>query len=223
MTRYGFRQALGGFFLADTASIRSVLPKTLFPVEARPGYAVLAINAFEFDETEVGPYGELVLSVLVPPYARAGQSLPFAAYFPFGLATSTEASRAHATERWRLPQYRNCLDIAFDRSEQGRQVIVRDGDASVMRLSVGHSRSTTATRPYQCFSQDDSGLYRVGISIQGDYDEHEEELGSLDLADHDFTTHFAAALDDDIPFREQSIDRGEQRFGDLIAHAQDAS
>ena len=223
MTRYGFRQAVGAFFLADTSVLRTVLPNQLWPIEARPGYGVVAVTAFEFDETDVGPYGELVLSVLVPPFAGPNQPLPFAAYFPFALATSTEASRAHATERWRLPQYRKCLDISFDRSEQGRQVLVRDGDASVMRLAVGHSRSATAIRPYQCFSRDQEGLFRVDLTIEGAYDEHEEELGSLDLSDHDFMADFAAALDDDIPFREQSIDRGEQRFGDLTAHAEDPS
>ena len=67
MTRYRFREALGAFFHADTRALSSLLPAGLRPLEARPGHAVLAVTAFDFVESEVGAYGELVISVLVPP------------------------------------------------------------------------------------------------------------------------------------------------------------
>jgi hypothetical protein len=218
MTRYGFSQAMGAFFHVDGLAADKLVPEGLSAVEAHPGLAVAAVTAFDFTETEVGAYGELVLSLLVVPFATAGETLPLAAYFPFALATSTDASRAHATERWRLPQFAHCLHITFDESADGDQLLVRDGDEPVLTLTVGHTNSESGSRLYQCFSLDTGGLHRVNIEIHGAFDEHEEELGVLELGTHALTTDLANMLEDEVPFREQLMRAGEQRFGLLTPH-----
>ena len=48
------------------------------------------MSAFDFTESEVGPYGELVISILVPPFALTSAELPQAAIFPIAICTTTQ-------------------------------------------------------------------------------------------------------------------------------------
>jgi Acetoacetate decarboxylase (ADC) len=218
MTRYGFRQALGAFFLADSAQLRKLLPAALHVLEARPGHAVLAVTAFDFVESEVGPYGELVLSVLVSPFAGRGNALPHAASFPIALATTSVASRAHAAQRWLLPEYERCFEIDFSRDGAHHKVTVRDQDKLVLTLSVERRHPVPTTRLYQVFSARENRVHRVNLHILGNLDEHQEETGLLELPPHSFTSHVSTTLLDDSPFTEQSMDHGEQQFAELVPH-----
>jgi hypothetical protein len=218
MTRYGFRQALGGFFLAHASKLQALLPSGLHPLDVRPAHGVLAVTAFDFVQSEVGAYGELVLSVLVPPFAHRGNPLPHAAWFPVALATTTPASRAHASERWLLPDHEKCLEIEFLREGSRRSVVVRDSSEPVLTLDVERRRPAPATRLYQAFSAKQDRLHRVNLHISGELDEHQDETGRLELHPHAFTTRIGDILIDDAPIAEQSMESGEQRFADLELH-----
>lgn len=218
MTRYGFQQALGAFFLAETDAVRALLPASLPPLEARPGHAVLAITAFDFTESEVGAYGELVISVLVSPFAPRGSELPVAATFPVILCTTSAASRAHAAERWALPEHDRTLMIRFESDAQTRRVVVEDDGAPVLTLSVERRQATPCVRLYQCFSSRAGQVHRVNLNIEGSLDEHEEESGRLILHDHPLAARIAGMIADDVPLREQSMGAGEQRFEALLPH-----
>src|SRR5688572_18931723 len=102
MTRYGFCRARGAFFHAHAARLAALLPVGLHPLESHPELGVLALTVFDFDESEVGHYRELVVSVMTVPWAARGEPLPDAAFFPVLLATTTDSSRAHAAARWKL-------------------------------------------------------------------------------------------------------------------------
>jgi hypothetical protein len=218
MTRYGFSRAMAAFFLADSRTVSSWLPEGLHPSEARPGHAVVAVTAFDFVESEVGAYGELVLSAMVRPFARSGDPLPHAATFPIVLATTSEASRIHATERWCLPQHSRCLDIVFGSDGTQRTVTVHDGDTHVLTLTVSHLHPETQTRLYQAFSKSDAGVHRVNLDISGEFAEHQDQTGRLELSTHPLIAEFEEAILDDDPYLEQSMAVGEQRFGDLTLH-----
>lgn len=219
MTRYGFRSALGAFFHANAEQAAALLPAPARPLESHPGLAVLALTVFDFDDTEVGAYRELVASVVVPPWAPRGEALPHAAFFPFLLATTTDASRAHAAARWQLPQLDRCLQIELESSPQRRTVTVHDDRQALLRLTVGSGAQVGSRRLYQCYSADAEHQYRVEIEIEGPLCEHEDELGELELNPHPLTATLEALLDDPIPFREQCMDAGEQRFATLVRHA----
>ncbi len=105
ITRYGFRHALSAYFLAEADALSELLPRPLTPLTARPRHGVLAVSAFDFTESEVGPYRELVISILIPPFALTSAELPQAAIFPIAICTTTPASRLHAAERWYLPAH----------------------------------------------------------------------------------------------------------------------
>ena len=140
------------------------------------------------------------------------------AYYPFFLATSTEASRTHATERWRLPAHARCLDIAFSEDDQFCRVTASEEGTPVLSLSVGLLEGAHSVQTYQCFSSGGGALYRVQLDIDGAFDEHEEELGRLVPGSHALGQLLDGLALDRIPFREQSVTRGHQRFGTLLQH-----
>ena len=223
MTRYGFRLALGAFFHAETETLLKQLPAALHPVETHPGIAVVAVTVFDFDRSEVGAYGELVVSAVVAPYLGEGLALPDAALFPLMLATTTPESRTHAAERWHLPHFDRCVSIAFDEGRPSslgpRSVEVHDRDELVLRLEVEAQAREQATRHYQCFSASPDAIHRVEIDIGGPLTEHEDERGQLSLGASPLGAAIAALIDDPLPLREQVMDAGEQRFGSLVRHA----
>jgi hypothetical protein len=218
MTYYRFHQALGAFFLAPSTALRALLPPGLYPLEARPGHGVMALTAFDFSESEVGAYGELVLSVLVAPYAARNGELPTAATFPFVLASTTSESRAHAAERWYLPEHEVCLEMAFTADSSTRRVEVRDGGRRVLDLTVTRCPPSNGARLYQVYSRRDDRTHRVDLHIEGSLEQHDRELGRLELHDHPLAARIEALLADETPILEQSMGPGEQRFQTLIPH-----
>jgi hypothetical protein len=219
MSRYGFCRARGAFFHAHARRLTALLPDGLRPLETHPDLGVLALTVFDFDESEVGAYRELVASVVVPPWVAHGQPLPDSAFFPVLLATTTERSRIHAARRWKLPELDRCLAIEIDDVDERSCVRVDDGAAPLLRLDVGLAPQAESRRLYQCFSNDVEQLYRVSIDILGTLAEHEDERGELELTDHPIASWLAELIDDSIPFREQSMGAGEQQFASLTPHA----
>ena len=217
LTRYGFENCVGAFFEMSTADARRILPSHLEPVEAQHTRSVLAILAFQFTESEVGAYDELVMAIITPPVVEAGKPLPKAAVYPFMVATSTEAAREHAIERWHLPHYMADLDFDFA-SEDGRmEVAVTEDGAPVVDLAVTSHEHHEQTNPYHAFTVDeDSGsAYKVNIYMQGPHSEHEFEEGSLTLHDHPMNEALTAEEVETIPFREEWYTAGVQTFEEL--------
>ena len=79
ITRYGYRDAISGFFEFPTDNARRVLPRGIEPVEVHHGTSIFAVTIFDFDESEVGEYGEVVYAVdraAARPRGRACPSRP---------------------------------------------------------------------------------------------------------------------------------------------------
>ena len=112
---YQFAHAISGFFEFPTENARALLPKPFEPVELHHGSSVLSATVFDFVNSEVGPYRELVLSVVVMPLLRPGCQLPKSALYPYLLATTTKASREHAIETWHLPHWMEDAEIGVER------------------------------------------------------------------------------------------------------------
>lgn len=218
MTRYGFRSAIGAFFHGPLDALSARLPAGLRALESYPSLGVFALTVFDFDASEVGAYREFVASVLVPPHARQGCELPHASFFPIVLATTTEASRAHAQERWRLPKLERCAQIELQLEAEGARAQLSLEGEQVLALRVGAEARAPSSRLYQCFSADFEGVHRVDIAIEGALSEHEDERGELVLGSHPLARSLAPLVEDSIPFREQVMSAGEQRFTTLTLH-----
>lgn len=215
LTRYGYRDAVSGFFEFPTENARRLIPAHLQPVEVHHGTSVLSVTAFEFTETEVGSYGEIVMAVLVPPLVRPGERLPKSALYPYQVGTTTRAAREHAIERWHLPHWMEDVEMRFGRQGRTMTVSVAAGGRPVLDLDVSEHAFGPVSHLYQSFMKDDSGAYIARITMEGAQSEHEEEMGRLRLHDHPFHRGLDVGEVSDTPFRELWMRDGMQTFEPL--------
>ncbi|MDH3205723.1 MAG: hypothetical protein OEO79_03885 [Gemmatimonadota bacterium] len=214
-TYYAYRMCVGAYFEMPTADAKALIPDHLQPLEVRHDRSILAITAFHFTESLVGPYYEVVLAIVVPPMVEAGKPLPKAAFFPFMVGTTTAPSREHAIERWHLPHYMKDLEINFDGDDGEVTVTVRDGDKPVLDLTVTDFDFEPSNNVYSCFTVDDSDRFKVNIFMEAPHTEHEEERGSLTLYEHPMTAGLTIEDVETYPFREEWYRSGMQTFEKL--------
>jgi hypothetical protein len=135
-TYYGFSNAVSAFFEMPTSDARKLLPAHLQPLEVQHTRSILSVTAFRFTESMVGEYNEIVLSVIVPPRVEPGKQLPKAAFYPFMVGTTTDASREHAIERWHLPHYMKAIAIDLKPGDKVMEVAVRDDGRPILEMTV---------------------------------------------------------------------------------------
>jgi hypothetical protein len=216
LTRYGFRQAASGFCEFPTENARRILPSHLEPVELHHGVSVFSMTAFDFTESMVGPYGEVVMSVIVAPLVKPGKPLPKSAFYPYLVATTTRAAREHAIERWHLPHWMADVEIAFTRGEREVTARVAAEGEPVAEMTIGDYEWHPVSHLYQSFMHDGEGDYLASITMEGQHSEHEEETGHLRLFPHAFNKQLAIADVADVPFREMWMREGLQTFEPLV-------
>lgn len=215
-TLYYYRNAVGGFFEFPTEQARALLPKELQPVELHHGLAVFSVMAFDFTESEVGAYQELILSVLVSPRVEPGSTFPHSAFYPFLLATTTTGSREHAIERWHLPHYMKDVEMSMEPDGDELTVKAWDDAGPIAELTVSAYAWRQNEQTHQAFMRDDEGAYMATITMAGELSESEEERGSLTLHEHPMTEGLGD-LDEitSVPFRELWMRDGVQTFQPL--------
>jgi len=216
LTRYGYANAINGFFEFPTENARRVLPRGMEPVEVHHGSSVMAVTVFHFNESEVGEYGEVVYAVLVPPFVEDGR-LPKGAFFPYQVATTTKAARQHAMERWHLPHWMDDVETELEPGDDGKSLTARvkaDGTLALEMTITDHSWDEVS-HLYQSFQQDDDGKYMCNILFEGEKSEHEEETGRIKLHDHPFNKGIMISEVFEQPFREMWMRKGHQLFDPL--------
>jgi len=215
LTTYEFKHCIGAMFEMSTADGRKILPGHLHPLEVQHTRSVLAVLAFQFTDSEVGAYDEVVLSVVTPPRIEPGKPLPQAAFYPFMLATSTETARQHAIERWHLPHYMKDLEFSFEAADGQMRVGVFDEGSPVLELKVSEHSFKPVTNPYHCFMTDGDERLKVNIFMNAAHSQHEEETGELVLYDHPMTAPLTLQDVSSYPFREEWYGPGIQTFEEV--------
>jgi len=217
VTVYGYRDAMSAFFEFPTENAREILPAHLEPVEVHHGTSIFAMTAFDFNESSVGEYGEVVMAVIVAPLVKPGERLPKSAMYPYLVATTTKAARDHAIERWHLPHFMEDIQMEFDRSnpDVGVTRVTDSSGAPIAELTVAAHEFAPVNHLYQSFMTNDSANYLASIVMEGEQSEHENEKGAIVLHDHDFNK--ALSIEDvyETPFRELWMKNGRQTFDPL--------
>ena len=215
ITRYGYSDAFSGFFEFPTENARRILPKHLEPAELHHGSSIFAMTVFDFTESMVGSYGEVVMAVIVAPLVSAGERLPHSAFFPYRVATTTKEAREHAIERWRLPHWMEDVEIDFDRPSGRIEAKISVAGAPIANLSVTEHSWNPVSHLYQSFMADEDGSYMARITMEGNQSEHEEETGKLELHEHPFNAELDLQEIYESPFREIWMREGQQLFDPL--------
>ena len=213
--QYHYRDAIGGFFEFPTDNARALLPHDLQPIEPHHGSSVLSVMAFDFHDSPVGSYGELILSILTAPRVEPGQPWPKSAFFPFRLATTTRESREHAIERWHLPHYMKDIDLRWDRGDGHVTIHATERGQPIVDMTVTEFEWSRVEHRYQAFMHDEEGFYSSTIVMAGQFSENEEEKGGIVI----HTQAMTELLEDweltTTPFRELWMKNGVQTFHPL--------
>jgi len=216
LVRYGYKNAISGFFEFPTENARRILPAHLEPAELHHGSSIFSITCFDFTESMVGAYGEVVMSVIVAPLVKPGERLPKAAFYPYLVATTTKAARDHAIERWHLPHWMEDVQMSF--AQEGRRITANvglDGEP-VAVLTISDHSWNPVSHLYQSFMKDGEAAYLANIIMDGNQSEHEEETGKLVLHEHPFNKDLVISEVYEAPFRELWMREGVQTFNPLI-------
>jgi hypothetical protein len=216
LTRYGYRDAISGFFEFPTENARRILPRHLEPAELHHGSSIFSMTVFDFTESEVGDYGEVVMAVIVSPLVKPGERLPKSAFYPYLVGTTTKAARDHAIERWHLPHWMEDVDVRFDRPGKAVTARVEVDGSPVADLTITDHSWNPVSHLYQAFMKDDRGAYLASITMEGQQSEHEEETGRIQLHEHPFNKDLVISEIYEQPFREMWMREGQQTFEPLI-------
>src|SRR5512140_470363 len=165
MVQYHFRDAIGGFFEFPTENARAILPPELQPIEPHHGYSVLSVMAFDFYDSPVGDYGELILSIPVAPRLEKNRPLPRSAFFPFVIGTPSREAREHAIERWHLPHYMENISISFAAGDGHIDVTATSRDAPIIKMRITDFGWEPVEHRYQSFMADADGAYMANITM----------------------------------------------------------
>ena len=216
LTRYGYREVIGGFFEFPTENAKRILPPHIEPVELHHGTSILAMNVFDFTESMVGPYKEAVMAVIVAPLVKPGEKLPKSAFYPYLVATTTKAARDHAIERWHLPHWMSDVEIDFEPGPGRLAARVRADGAPVADMTITEHSWSPVSHLYQSFMRDGDQTYLAHITMEGRQSEHEDEKGVLELYDHPFNQQLTISEVYEVPFRELWMKAGMQTFEPLV-------
>ena len=216
LTRYGYREVIGGFFEFPTENARRILPGHIEPVELHHGTSIFAMNVFDFTESMVGAYKEAVMAVIVAPLVKPGERLPKSAFYPYLVATTTSAAREHAIERWHLPHWMSDVEIDFEPGPGKTTARVRADGAPVADLTITEHQWSPVSHLYHSFMRDNDTTYLAHITMEGRQSEHEDEKGLLKLYDHPFNGQLQVSEVYETPFRELWMREGMQTFEPLV-------
>ena len=216
LTRYGYREVIGGFFEFPTENAKRILPGHIEPVELHHGTSIFAMNVFDFAESMVGPYKEAVMAVIVAPLVKPGERLPKSAFYPYLVATTTKAAREHAIQRWHLPHWMSDVEIAFEPGPGRTTARVRADGAPVADLTITEHSWSPVSHLYHSFMRDNDQTYLAHITMEGSQSEHEDEKGLIKLHDHPFNQQLQISEVYEVPFRELWMRAGMQTFEPLV-------
>jgi hypothetical protein len=207
-----FSTGVSALFEMATSDAERILPGHLQPIEVRPQRSILNVSAFHFQQSEVGPFAELVLSVVVPPVVGSWARHPKAGFYPFLTATSSDGSRRLREEHLRVPTYPHNIDAQFiERPDQIRIRIGAEG-LPVVDVTVTQHEWHPSTHLLQSLMMDGERRLKADVQISGRYTMHEQERGRMTLFAHAMTS--ALTLDEvsAYPFREHWIKEGFELF-----------
>lgn len=209
---YAFRTGVSAFFEMPTPEARELLPSHLEPIEVTHQRSVLSITAFLFDDSVVGPYTELMFSVVVPPMVAKWGEHAKGGFFPFLVASSSAEARRIKSERFHFPYLDQDIDAQFIESNGRLRIRAFGGGEPIIDLSVTQGRWEDASHILHGFMMNGDERLRATLQISGEYTVHEDERGSMKLFPHAMTKGLLGPEVASCPFREHWFKNGTEVF-----------
>lgn len=214
--------ATSAVFPARFGRLRRLMPDPrICPARLAPGLGAVAVTCFEYRDTDIGPYNELAISVVLnepwflpnlPGRAilagqRRGQMHAWVHHLP----VTTEIARAGGVELYNYPKFVGGID--FEQNAAQRVCRLSEGQEHILTLSGGLI-ATPRSEQFQLFShlwmdrQPQSSEFKInatemGVSLR-------RSAASLELGDrHPIARELAGLLISRRPIQYQFMARFE--------------
>lgn len=173
--------ATSAVFAARLGALRRLMPDPRFsPARLAPGLGAMAITCFEYRDTDIGPYNELAISVVLnepwflpnlPGRAliaslRRRQLHAWVQHLP----VTTEIARAGGVDFYNYPKF--IAGIDFTQSDRTRTCRLSEGAEHILTLT-GERIATPRAEQFQLFShlymdrQPQSSEFKINTSAMG--------------------------------------------------------
>lgn len=176
-------------FGVDAAAVKRLLPSPrLRPVPIWPGRCAVALNAFNYLDTDIGPYGEF--SVGVPcSLQHPAQSSTFGIYI-HRLPVTSELAKVAGIEVWGYPKF--VCDMQFESTGLVHTVRLREDGKLILELSVKKAGLGLGTAVnLNTFSVKDGNIIQTRISSSSVVRVSPQGLAALKLGDHPMALELA--------------------------------
>jgi len=201
---------VSGFFEMATPDALAVLPDYLQPIEVRHQRSILAVTAFLFDESDLGPYTELMFAVIVPPMVADWGQHAKAGFYPFLAATSSAIARERREKLFHFPYLDEDIDAQFIETGDRLRVRAWGNGVPIVDFSVTQGAWESTSHLLQGFTCCDGDRFRSLVQISGEYTVHENERGNMTLFPHEFTASLLKREVSPYPFREHWFKNGTE-------------
>jgi hypothetical protein len=191
--KYYRDDSFAGFFSAALEPARAMLPSPdLEPVRLPGGRALVAVFAFNYQVTDIGPYGEIAVTIPCTLEKQAPPVLPLvleARYPTFGafvvhLPVTSRVARDPGRAVYGFTKF--ISDMAFEKQPAFQRVRLSEGGRHILTLTVRQSGITMRdNRPLVTYSALGGQLLRTSVPTRSLY-----QLGirrgnaTLELGDH---------------------------------------
>jgi hypothetical protein len=179
--RYRRLDSFYAVFTADKDAARRLLPSPrLSPVTSWPGRCLLALNAFNYIDTDIGPYGEFSVGI---PCTLGSEKWPGLGVYIHRLPVTSEIARVAGIEVWGYPKFVCEMEFASTGLEHavkltlgGKLILELRTEKTSLGLGAAFGLSTYTVKDGSIIATElrSSGVTRV--SPNG--------LASLTLGDH---------------------------------------
>lgn len=153
---------MGGIFTASLKHVKRLLPKNYHPVQVFPGKALLAVHCMEYHDSDIGPYGEVSISVILKPpgFIIPGSVKLLLAtltknvhVFVQELPVTTDVANIGGIQFFKFPKF--VADISFRETKTHRICTLRDKktldlilEIDCMKISTRHIQQNKSREIY---------------------------------------------------------------------------
>ena len=177
-------------FGADTDALKRLLPSLrLRPIPIWPGRSLLALNAFNYLDTDIGPYGEF--SVGIPCSLARPAKWPAFGIYIHRLPVTSELGKVAGIEVWGYPKF--VCEMQFQNTGMVNSVkLSRDGK-TILELSIKKAGlGIGAAVNLNTFTVKDGVILQTRIMSSSVVRVSPNGLAALKLGDHEMAAELAA-------------------------------
>lgn len=196
------RHQMAFIYETETSAIEHLLPRGIYPVEARPGISMIFIgyNDYKAGVNFIGgevqpPFQEMTRCILVQPDLSLKMPIPRFTFFVHRIGSNNDAFVQQEIAKLYLPSYYT-PSMKVDVNEAGTELRMFDDNGPIQHLKNTHSAPVYRRDSFfgQYYTEHEGKLYFGVWSWEGVVSVHQRPGDAGGIFEHPFLTETARKL-----------------------------